>query len=278
MTQHYRMTLNSAIADYQAGLISATTLVCYYFRIRLAPGWKVQIDWQKVCSELGISKASFYKALQRLKEKKLINFNVFRRVVASLNHSQQAEIDETDKAETLEDRSETVLDKIENSLDRSETSEDKTETTTSTKPLLNKDSSQQPNSSSSSFQSFLLSLSTGQRERFLEFGKKQALSLPKPPVLIESWISNNYQELAKQCPDVVCLQPEEAQVDWESHPKYREWMASWQKYPQPFVAMDAVDGVDENYQPKKWVFGTAADRNERKAFAAWAKSRQQRER
>ena len=37
-TQHYRINLNEAIWQYQNKLISGTTLVYYYFRIRFAPG------------------------------------------------------------------------------------------------------------------------------------------------------------------------------------------------------------------------------------------------
>lgn len=67
-TQHYRINLNEAIWQYQNKLISGTTLVYYYFRIRFAPGWKIRFSPQKICTELGITKDQFYRGLRRVKE------------------------------------------------------------------------------------------------------------------------------------------------------------------------------------------------------------------
>jgi hypothetical protein len=266
MTQHYRMTLNSAIAEYQEGIISSFGLLYYYFKIRFAPGWKIRIDPQSICSELGLSKDQFYRALRKIKEK----FPQFKFKTISITVGM---MEEEAVALPATDSANSTTDVVPSPTQLGESANRVVKSATNTNPKVKQDrqSEDLPNSSLSSFQSFLLSLSTKQRESFLLFGKKQALSLPKPPVLIESWIEKNYLELAKQCPDVVCLQPNEQQVDWETHPKYQEWLELWKKYPIPFAVMDLVDGVDENYQPLKWVFGDRNDREERKAFAAWAK-------
>jgi hypothetical protein len=266
MTQHYRMTLNSAITEYQEGIISSFGLLYYYFKIRFAPGWKIRIDPQSICKELGLSKDQFYRALRKIKEK----FPQFKFKTISVTVGM---MEEQEVAPTATDSANSATDVVDSPKPVVESTTPVVKSATNTAPKVTRDKQLEdsPNFSSSSFQSFLLSLSTKQRESFLVFGKNLALSLPKPPVLIESWIEKNYLELAKQCPDVVCLQPNEQQVDYPSHPKYQEWLASWKKYPVPFAVMDSVDGVDENYQPLKWVFGTASDRDERKAFAAWAK-------
>jgi hypothetical protein len=39
--QHYRLTLSEAIAHYEKGWITATALLYYFLKIRLAPGWKM---------------------------------------------------------------------------------------------------------------------------------------------------------------------------------------------------------------------------------------------
>ncbi len=68
MTQFYKLTLDRAIADYQDGLITATGLLRYYLKIRYAPGWKIRLNPQEICSKLGFTKATFYKALAKLKK------------------------------------------------------------------------------------------------------------------------------------------------------------------------------------------------------------------
>ncbi|MBE9072927.1 hypothetical protein [Microcystis sp. LEGE 08355] len=64
--QFYKLTLSSAIALYQNGLISATALVYLYILIKLKPEWKLTLHQRPTCSELGIQKTAFYKAISRL--------------------------------------------------------------------------------------------------------------------------------------------------------------------------------------------------------------------
>ena len=82
--QHYRMTLEEAIALNQCGLISSTALLYCYLRIRLAPGWKITLHQREISQQLGISKAAFYKGIQRLKDKKLIDWEAPNGVVVIL--------------------------------------------------------------------------------------------------------------------------------------------------------------------------------------------------
>lgn len=122
MTQHYRMTQADAIAQYKDGLISSMALIYYYLKIKLAPDWKMTLHQRSVCKELGISKAAFYKGIQRLKDKGLIDWEAPNGVVVSFVQSE----DTCDQSKTVEqstnacDQSETV-EQNEDSLDKSET-------------------------------------------------------------------------------------------------------------------------------------------------------------
>ncbi len=122
MTQHYRMTQADAIAQYKDGLISSTALIYYYLKIKLAPDWKMTLHQRSVCKELGISKAAFYKGIQRLKDKGLIDWEAPNGVVVSFVQSE----DTCDQSKTVEqstnacNQSETVK-QSEDSLDESET-------------------------------------------------------------------------------------------------------------------------------------------------------------
>lgn len=85
--QFYKLTLSSAIALYQNGLISATALVYLYILIKLKPGWKLTLQQRPTCSELGIQKTAFYKAISKLKEQGLIDWEAPNGLVVSLPHS-----------------------------------------------------------------------------------------------------------------------------------------------------------------------------------------------
>jgi hypothetical protein len=147
--QHYRMTLEEAIALHQCGLISSTALLYCYLRIRLAPGWKITLHQREISQQLGISKAAFYKGIQRLKDKKLIDWEAPNGVVVILGQNG----DSLDKSETVGQNRDS-LDKSETSLDKSETSLDKMETLTPSKTLPVKASVVPPDS----YQIFILNV------------------------------------------------------------------------------------------------------------------------
>ncbi len=50
--QFYAITLDEAIAQYQKKWISATALLYYYLRIRLAPGWKMTLHQREITEKL----------------------------------------------------------------------------------------------------------------------------------------------------------------------------------------------------------------------------------
>ena len=68
MIQFYQLTLEDAIADYRIGQSSAVLLLKNYIRISFAPEWRIVLNPKKVCLKLGISKSTFYRALNKLKE------------------------------------------------------------------------------------------------------------------------------------------------------------------------------------------------------------------
>jgi len=249
MTQHYRMTQADAIAQYKDGLISSTALIYYYLKIKLAPDWKMTLHQRSVCKELGISKAAFYKGIQRLKDKGLIDWEAPNGVVVSFVQSkdicdqsetvEQSE-DSLDKSETCWtdqrlvgqigdsfgqigdslDRSETPLDRSETPLDRSETPLDRSETPTPPNPAQRKHSPDSPYS----YQIFINSLSDYERESFFEFGMKKAAELPKLPVLPKKWIERNWLELSSEFKAVSSpvSSPTPNQVDPELYEQQRQ--------------------------------------------------------
>ena len=82
--QYYRITLEDAIVHYQKGWITATALLYYYLKIRLAPGWKITLHQKEITEKLGISKTSFYRAIENLSKEGLIDWEAPNGIVISV--------------------------------------------------------------------------------------------------------------------------------------------------------------------------------------------------
>ena len=82
--QFYAITLDEAIAQYQKKWISATALLYYYLRIRLAPGWKMTLHQREITEKLGIPKTSFYRAIEKLSADGLIEWEAPNGLVVSV--------------------------------------------------------------------------------------------------------------------------------------------------------------------------------------------------
>ncbi|PSM49143.1 hypothetical protein C7Y66_11010 [Chroococcidiopsis sp. CCALA 051] len=104
---------------------------------------------------------------------------------------------------------------------------------------------------------FIQTLSEGEREIFLEFGRKKAANLPHPPELPDKWIAANFTELYKYF--LASSAGREAKqeaiarkYDWENDPRLMDWLhkAYWEGHP--------------------WAVENEFEREERLAFLMWA--------
>ncbi len=163
--QHYRLTLSEAIAHYNDGLITASGLLYFYLKIRLAPRWKCTLHQREISSKLGISRTAFYKAIAKLSEKRLIEFETPNGITVTLStiedSSTQSETPVHDRG--LESPIEDSSTQSETSSTRSKTPSTRSETPTPPRPPANKTSSPP----SDSYQIFIKSLSEDEREKFL---------------------------------------------------------------------------------------------------------------
>ena len=260
MTQFYKLTLDRAIADYRDGLITATGLLRYYLKIRYAPGWKIRLNPQEICSLLGFTKATFYKALGKLK--KLGRAEIGKLNLIPLTLTEEEEIEEKQDSPTVDTQSPIV--ESESPTKEKESPSGKSslqsENFTPPQPPKIKADSDSPDSSSNSYQLFSSSLSDSQRENFLGFCQQQASQLPKPPVLVKKWIQSNWEELrslwCKKSPNVAYLSGNISQQDWYNHPRFNRWKRYLEcQYQAPyFITLLKNGGTEE----------------ERKAFARWA--------
>ena len=268
MTQFYQLTLKDALNQHQAGFISSAGLLFNYLKIKFAPGWKMQINQQKVCQELGLSRDQFYRGLKLIKQN-FPNLKLYRTTALV------GEFEELDNPSPENDTTENksvapvtnlVVEAANSSVDSTKlvapTANRVVETATNAPPKAPKIKahSDSPDSSSNSYQSFSLSLSDNQRENFLAFCISQANQLPKPPVLVKKWIQRNWEELrglwCKKSPDVAFMSGDISQQDWTNHPRFNRWKRRLEcQYQAPyFITLLKNGGTEE----------------ERRAFARWA--------
>ncbi len=275
-TQFYKLTLDRAIADYRDGLITATGLLRYYLKIRYAPGWKIRLNPQEICSLLGFTKATFYKALAKLKQLGRAEIGKLNLIPLTLTEEEEAK--EKQDSPTVDTQSPTIY--SESPIKEKESPIGKSslqlENSTPPKPPKTKANSDSPDSYPNSYQNFSASLSRSQRESFLKFCEQQASQLPKPPVLVKKWIQHNWEELVanwqKKFRDVVSLETDNTQKDWRNHPKFEEWLGYVRINYGGFCATNTLDCRDVNGNGEVYHFGTPEDRKERRAFAAWARA------
>ena len=176
-TQFYKLTLDRAIADYRDGLITATGLLHYYLKIRYAPGWKIRLNPEEICSLLGFTKANFYKALAKLK--KLGRAEIGKLNLVPVTLTEESETDEKKDSLTVDTQYPTVDSKSPSEEKESLTRKSslQSENFTPPKPPKTQASSDSPDSNSNSYQSFSNSLSQSQRESFFKFCEQQAIIL-----------------------------------------------------------------------------------------------------
>ncbi len=229
--QHYRLTLSEASAHYQKGWITATALLYYYLKIRLAPGWKCTLHQREITEKLGIPKSTFYKAIEKLSEAGLIEWETPNGVVVSLTGlclTNETESHQRDKIPTNETVSLT-----------NETGSLTNETSTPSKPAQDK----APSDSPDSYQIFSKSLSDSAREKFLNFVREKIKDFPKPINDLEGWLAGKNQ--AGQYRFRVYYDMFQSEVgegvapsaDWESHPKWESALAAMRTGVPRFIVL-----------------------------------------
>lgn len=268
MTQFYQLTLSDALTQYQAGFLSSAGLLFNYLKIKFAPGWKIHLNQEKICTELGLSRDQFYRGLKLIKQHfpslKLYRTTAYVgefEVEPALGEDNYTKEADKSVAPATNPVVETAKNVVNSPTPVAPTATPVVETATEPplKPTQTTTSDDSPDSSSF-YQSFSASLSDSQRENFLAFCQQQASLLPQPPVLVNKWIQHNWSELrsswCKKSPDVACLNGNVLQTDWTNHPRFNRWKRRLEcQYQAPyFITLLKNGGTEE----------------ERRAFARWA--------
>jgi hypothetical protein len=206
--QHYQITLESAIAHYQRGDLTAKGLLHFYFKIRLKADWTLKETQKEITEKLGISRAAFYSALSKLKAEGSINWSApaNTRFTISLNSFDSNESTFEDEQSRIADNQSTIVDTPSTIVDNESTIADSASfivTEEKSEPKqgkgLRKPSYSSSYSSSDFLSTFISSLSSdAEREIFENFCLQAASSMPMQPTLISRWIEMNAKSLIEE--------------------------------------------------------------------------------
>ncbi|WP_029634449.1 hypothetical protein [Scytonema hofmannii] len=228
------MTLQDAIEKYHAGDITIKGLIHFYILIKCKPGWKIKIDYDSIKQLLPVSKSSFYHVISCLKKEGVIAWEAVKGILVSrITPDNETSISVPSKSYTepdsrILDSESGILDSESGILDSESgipDSESEIPDSEPPKPATQSNCSDSPDLNQSLDQLLNNSLSNEQeREDFIEFGKKKAASLPKPPSLSLSWIRAHFTELFDIWQKQSGAITNQASNKWENHPQKEEWL------------------------------------------------------
>jgi DNA-binding MarR family transcriptional regulator len=259
--QFYPIKLEDARGLYERGLLSTSGFLYLFLKIRLAPGWKITLQQREISQQLGISRSQFYRAIHKLSDEGLIDWEAPNGLVVTVKVSSDERNSATPNGTQL---CRTELSYAErNSVTPSETPVAPSETPVApseTKTPVKPSSVKASSDSSDSYQIFFKSLSDKAREKFFNFVREKISEFSKPIHDVQGWLAGKnqagierfrvyYEMFQKEIGEVFA-----PSQDWANHPKYQEWLSALSRYPKGFPYMDDFPG----------------SRDEKKAFAEWA--------
>jgi hypothetical protein len=220
MEQHYRMTLQDAIAKYHAGDITIKGLIHFYILIKCKPGWKIKIDFDYIKQILPVSKSSFYHVISCLKKEGVIAWEAVKGILVSrITPDNETSISVPSESYTEPDSgipdSQSGIPDSQSGIPDYEPPKPATQSVCGDSPVIKQSLDQLLNNSLSNEQ---------ERENFIEFGMKKANALPTVPGLPLSWIEAHFTELFDTWQKQSGAITNQASNKWENHPQKEEWL------------------------------------------------------
>ena len=176
----------------------------------------LEIDTSQLAEEIGISRRSVQRALKTIQENELFEIEFTKAKVK--RKTTQMSSGDTDVAATTQ-----------MSPQRHKCRHNDTDVaaTTQMSPTSSETLAQQGLQISKIIQTYKTytdSLSEAERESFLEFAKKKASELPKPPTLISKWIKAHWEDLRSQWEKSQGKVSALESNKWDKHPQREEWL------------------------------------------------------
>lgn len=216
--QHYRMTLEDAIAHYKSGDLTAKGALKFWIRIRLKTGWESFIDTKELRELFDMPRSTFWEAMGKLEDEGEIELSDSHKIhIKRLSNSSEKPDSERktgQQAEKPDGRPENRMN-VRNSEQVSEILDNQD---------LEPASEGCSSDSSNSYQIFINSLSEDERAKFLSFVREKIKNLSQEVNDIEAWLAHTNKAGKNR---------------WEVY--YSKYLDSKQTQPKKSSAKNALD-------------------------------------
>jgi hypothetical protein len=186
---------------------------------------KIEIDTALISEQLGYHRRTVQLAINKLVSLNILEVEITRfkyrqaRIITQDSESVDRQSESVDRQSESVDRQSESVDRQSESVDRQSESVDRFRRT---EPAPSKAS--EVLHTIQTYKTYTDSLSESERESFLEFGKKKASELPKPPTLISNWIKTHWEDLRSQWEKSQGKVSASQSSKWDNHPQREEWL------------------------------------------------------
>jgi hypothetical protein len=205
------------------GKLTAAEWRIWSYLIEIDPWGDIykDIDTLTVMAECDVSKATFYRAIAKFQELEL--FDIQDKGISIRNLKGVSSLkNETPVSEMRQD-SQNCETRRKNETKKSKMRQDSQNCENQPPEPPTSKASEVPHTIQT-YQTYTDSLSESERESFLEFGKKKASELPKPPTLISNWIKTHWEDLRSQWEKSQGKVSASQSSKWDNHPQREEWL------------------------------------------------------
>ena len=262
MSQFYQLRLDEAIALYQSKDITAKGLLRFFFRIRLASGWSLNINAERICSMLGMARSTFWTALSALRSDGEIKCDRTSDMkITRIGQSTQKDSNPESKTVVQDSRQpvpetrqsvpetgqgdKTVNEKISKPAPskKSERGADSSPdlVQSSSNSLSNQQAKQRSKSSKEAYREFWANLPTSEREKFLAFVDEKTKHFSNPIVCKHDYLASDRRWSEFYLNFRAVAQVEDSNTrDWTKHPCWSKALKSMEKNSGMFLAFGSM--------------------------------------
>ena len=205
------------------GKLTAAEWRIWSYLIEIDPWGDIykDIDTLTVMAECDVSKATFYRAIAKFQELEL--FDIQDKGISIRNLKGVSSLkNETPVSEMRQD-SQNCETRRKNETKKSKMRQDSQNCENQPPEPAPSKASEVPHTIQT-YKTYTDSLSEAEKESFLEFGKKKASELPKPPTLISNWIKTHWEDLRSQWEKSQGKVSASQSSKWDNHPQREEWL------------------------------------------------------
>ena len=178
---------------------------------------ELEIDTSHLAEEIGISRRSVQRALKTIQENEVFEVEFTKAKVKRKTSQMSSSVIDVAEAPQMSPKRHRCRRSVTDVAEASQMSPTQAETLTV--QAFNK------SKIIKTYSDFKKTLSDSQRESFLEFAKKKAGQLPRPPELPQRWIEKNWEELSAQWYKSNGQSSPAQSTKWENDPRRGDWLA-----------------------------------------------------